>query len=46
MNKKIKKILIISLLFIIGFGCVFAMVERAEQMNRSMGYETNYSTNN
>lgn len=46
MKKKIKKILTMLLLFLIGFGCVFAMIERAEQINRSMDYETNYSTNN
>ena len=46
MRKEIKKILLILLLFVIGFGCVFVMVERANQIDRSMGYETNYSTNN
>lgn len=39
LRKWVKDLLIISLLFIIGFGFVFAMVERAEQIDRSMGYE-------
>lgn len=38
-KKRVKEILLVSILFIIGFGCIFAMVERAEQIDRSMGYE-------
>lgn len=35
----IKKILMILVIYFIGFGCIIAMVERANQINRSMEYE-------
>ena len=46
LKKWVKEFLLSVVLFIIGFGCVFAMAKRAEQINRSTGYETNYKINN
>lgn len=38
LKKWVKELLIIIVIFIIGFGCIFAMTERADQINRSMNY--------
>lgn len=39
LKKWVKELLIITLIYSIGIGCVLIMVERANQINRSMEYE-------
>lgn len=39
LKRWVKNLIIITILFLIGFGCILAMVGRVDQINRSMGYE-------